>query len=345
MALRLFRRTASGKLSSLNEVDTVSRSFSTSSYQRFNSSSSRRFGSSFTTATALATAAVTAATVAFAAADDKKNDVNYDAVRKDIASILDAPNYDDGSYGPLFVRLAWHSAGTFDKTDGSGGSNGGRIRFHPELNWGANKGLDLAIKLLQPIKDKYPSLTYADLFTLAGVVAIEEMGGPKINWVPGRSDFNDGKTSPPDGRLPDALRKQDHLRSIFHRMGLDDRDIVALSGAHSLGRCHTSRSGFDGPWTNAPTTVSNEYFRLLVEEQWVERQWNGPKQYQDKKTGQLMMLVSDLALLDDPIFSKYVRYYASNEQAWRDDFARAFSKLLHLGVVAEPKTLFQRIFG
>lgn len=75
----------------------------------------------------------------------------------------------------------------------------------------------------------------------------------------------------PDGRLPDGAKEQSHLRAIFGRMGFDDREIVALSGAHALGRCHTDRSGFDGPWSFSPTVMSNDYFRLLLGEKWVFR--------------------------------------------------------------------------
>jgi cytochrome c peroxidase len=128
------------------------------------------------------------------------------------------------------------------------------MRYSPEKDWGANAGLGLARSLLEKVKAAHPGISYADLYSLAGVVAIQEMGGPTIAWRSGRTDAADGKTSPPDGRLPDAARKSDHLRDIFHRMGFNDKDIVALSGAHALGRCHLDRSGFVGPWTNAPTT-------------------------------------------------------------------------------------------
>lgn len=205
------------------------------------------------------------------------------------------------------------------------------IRFSPESEWGANKGLQLARAHLENIKQQFPGISYADLFTLAGVVSIEEMGGPKICWKAGRSDKPDGKSSPADGRLPDALQGSSHLRDIFYRMGFNDREIVALSGAHTLGRCHTDRSGFSGPWSRAPTTVSNEYFRLLLEETWTPKKWNGPLQYEDK-SGELMMLPSDLALTKDVLFRKYVELYAKDEKIWREDFAKAFSKLLELGV-------------
>ena len=132
-------------------------------------------------------------------------------------------------------------------------------------------------------------LSRADAYTLAGVVAVAHMGGPEVPWAAGRSDAADGSTSPPDGRLPDADKGSlggtvAHLRAIFYRMGFDDRDIVALSGAHALGRCHEEASGYWGPWTFAETTFSNEYFRLLLGETWTlktthrGRKWNGPDQ-------------------------------------------------------------------
>lgn len=114
---------------------------------------------------------------------------------------------------------------------------------------------------------KFPWITYSDLWTLGGVCAIQEMQGPDIPWRPGRSD-RDVSMCTPDGRLPDASKEQNHLRGIFGRMGFDDREIVALSGAHALGRCHTDRSGYDGPWTFSPTVLTNDYFKLLLEEKW-----------------------------------------------------------------------------
>ena len=101
------------------------------------------------------------------------------------------------------------------------------------------------------------------------------MGGPEIPFRFGRVDETDGKKSPPDGRLPDADKGNgpdaglaQHLRDIFYRMGFNDQDIVALSGAHALGRVHEDASGYWGPWTRAETSFSNEYFRLLLEEKW-----------------------------------------------------------------------------
>jgi catalase (peroxidase I) len=134
------------------------------------------------------------------------------------------------------------------------------MRYDSEAKHAANAGLELARNLLEPLKKKFPGITYADLWTLAGCIAVEEMGGPKVPWRPGRSDYTDEKKCPPDGRLPDASKTESHIRDIFYRMGFNDQEIVALIGAHVLGRAHKNRSGYDGPWTNSPTTFFKLFF-------------------------------------------------------------------------------------
>ena len=171
---------------------------------------------------------------------------DYQAVYNEIAHRLsDQDEYDDGSYGPVIVRLAWHCSGTYDAATNTGGSNGATMRFAPEGDHGANSGLKAARNFLEPVKQKFPWITYSDLWTLAGVTAIQEMQGPTVPWRPGRTD-RDVSFCTPDGRLPDGAKSQDHLRAIFGRMGFSDQEIVALSGAHALGRCHTDRFRFRG---------------------------------------------------------------------------------------------------
>jgi len=264
----------------------------------------------------------------------KGGGVDYAQVRKAIEDALEKEGYDDGSYGPVLVRLAWHSAGTYDRHKRKWGSDGATMRFSPESNHGANAGLKIARDLLEPIKQRFPGCTYADLYTLAGCVAIEQMGGPQINWRPGRSDAKDESSCPPDGSLPDASQGPSHVRDVFaHRMGFSDRETVALIGAHALGRCHTDRSGYSGPWTRAPTTFSNEFYRLLLDEEWTPKKWAGPLQYENSKSGSdLMMLPADLALIKDKKFRQYVEAYAEDEQLFFRDFASAFGKLMELGV-------------
>lgn len=136
---------------------------------------------------AVAAAALGASTV-FADAQQTSKPGDYDAVRAAIADILSNNDWDDGSLGPVFVRLAWHAAGTFDKKTKTGGSEGGTMRYAPESTDGANAGLEKARAFLEPIKAQFPWISYGDLWTLAGVVAIEEMGGPKVEWKGGRVD-------------------------------------------------------------------------------------------------------------------------------------------------------------
>ncbi|KAK4054353.1 heme peroxidase [Microbotryomycetes sp. JL221] len=257
--------------------------------------------------------------------------VDYQKVYNAIAERLENENYDDGSYGPVLVRLAWHASGTYDKETGNGGSNGATMRFAPEANHGANAGLEHARNFLEPVKQKFPEITYSDLWTLAGVCAIQEMGGPYIPWRPGRQD-GAAENCTPDGRLPDGDKGSDHLRHIFHRMGFDDKEIVTLSGAHALGRCHTDRSGFDGPWSFSPTTFSNAYYQLLLDEKWQMRKWKGPPQYEDAKTKSLMMLTTDYALIQDKKMRPYVEQYAKDENKFFEDFSAVFKKLVELGV-------------
>ncbi|ESK84513.1 cytochrome c peroxidase [Moniliophthora roreri MCA 2997] len=256
---------------------------------------------------------------------------DYQKVYNRITELLDNNDYDDGSYGPVLLRLAWHASGTYDKDTKTGGSNYATMRFEPESLHGANAGLHVARELMEKVKQEFPWISYGDLWTLGGVAAIQEMAGPKIPWRPGRIDGTATEATP-DGRLPDASQGSDHLRKIFYRMGFNDQEIVALSGAHALGRCHHDRSGFEGPWTFSPITLTNDYFKLLFDEKWVWKKWNGPKQLEDKTTGTLMMLPTDYVLVQDKSFKKYAKAYADDNDLFFKDFASVVSRLFELGV-------------
>jgi cytochrome c peroxidase len=265
--------------------------------------------------------------------------VDYQKVYNEIAKVLEegAEKYDDGSFGPVLVRLAWHASGTYCNKTKTGGSYFGTMRFEPEAKHGANNGLQVAREKLEPIKKKFPNISYGDLWTLAGVAAIQEMGGPIIPWRPGRVDGT-AADCPPEGRLPDGANPSpQHPRDIFYRMGFNDQEIVALIGAHTLGRCHADRSGFDGPWTDSPTTFSNSYFVEILGRTWVEKKWTGPKQFADKESGNLMMLPADMAFVKDKEFKKWVETYAKDEEKFFNDFAAAWKKLLELGVPFSPQ--------
>lgn len=215
---------------------------------------------------------------------------------------------------PIMVRLAWHDAGTFSAKDNTGGANAS-IRFDAEISHGANAGLTWAAQQLQTIKDAVPEIGYADLYQLASVVAVEFAGGPSIPFRLGRKDAKEKEVTP-DGRLPDAKKGHEHLRDIFYRMGMVDREIVALSGAHALGRAHPDRSGFDGAWTKEPLVFDNSYFTELLAKE---------------ADPALLKLPSDLALLETPTMAKWVKAYAADEQLFFRDYAAAHVKLSELG--------------
>jgi hypothetical protein len=259
--------------------------------------------------------------------------INVDALKSEIRRVLINQK---ANACPIAMRMAWHASGTFDGRDSTGGSNGATMRFAPESTDPDNAGLSIIRDLLLPVKQAHPEISYADLYTFAGCVAIEFLGGPKIPFNFGRSDDTDGRRCPANGRLPDATKGAEHLRHVFgERMGFTDREIVALSGGHTLGRCHRVRSGFDGPWTTHPLRFDNEYFVNLIKRKWVPKQWDGPLQFEDEETGMLMMLATDIALIKDPKFRVYVEQYANDEALFFRDFAQAFGKLLLLGCPAQ----------
>ena len=282
----------------------------------------------------------------------RPSSIDYKAVAADIAALIHRVPY----RGPPLIRLAWHASGTFAPAASSchkGGSQGGTLRFDEELHHEANAGLkQSAVKILEPIEEKCGQhLSHADLHTLAGVVAMHALGGPSIDWSYGRIDAPDSSFVPTEGRLPspDSGRSgadqadANHLRAIFGRMGFNDQDIVVLSGAHAVGRCNSWASGYDGTWTANPIVFDNSYFVNLIELQWKKRDWNGPLQYtssekveskdkaKNKLSRQLMMLPTDLILLQDPSFRRYVKQYAKDRERFERDFSKAFQKLVELG--------------
>lgn len=206
-----------------------------------------------------------------------------------------------------------------------------------EADHGANAGLQIAVDLLAPFKEKFPHFSNADIWSLAAVVAIKELGGPTISWRAGRPDAR-GLDSAPEGRLPDATQGCPHLRDVFYKMGFNDQDIVALSGAHAIGMCHGDRSGFVGPWTVSPLVMNNDFYRNLVNMKWEKTtQANGLEVYKTKAQNGIIMLPTDVALLQDEKMVAWVELYAADKQRWEQDFASAFTKLQELGVPAFHK--------
>jgi catalase-peroxidase len=209
------------------------------------------------------------------------NSLDYEALKKDINELLTQSQdwwpADFGNYGPLFIRMAWHSAGTYRAADGRGGANQGQQRFAPLNSWPDNVNLDKARRLLWPIKQKYGNkISWADLMILTGNVALESMGFKTIGFAGGRADVwepamevywgSEGKwledkrysgdreledklaavqmgliyVNPegPNGN-PDPVLAAIDIRETFARMGMNDEETVALiAGGHTLGKCH-----------------------------------------------------------------------------------------------------------
>jgi catalase-peroxidase len=203
------------------------------------------------------------------------------AVKKDLAALMtDSQDWwpaDFGHYGPLFIRMAWHSAGTYRTGDGRGGGGNGSQRFAPLNSWPDNGNLDKARRLLWPIKQKYGrKLSWADLMILAGNVALETMGFKTFGFAGGRADIwepeediywgSEGKwledkrysgdrelenplaavqmgliyVNPegPNGN-PDPVAAARDIRETFARMAMNDEETVALiAGGHTFGKCH-----------------------------------------------------------------------------------------------------------
>ncbi|MDJ0835309.1 MAG: catalase/peroxidase HPI [Acidobacteriota bacterium] len=212
------------------------------------------------------------------AAEFKKLDL--EAVKKDINTLLtnsqDWWPADYGNYGPFFIRMAWHSAGTYRQADGRGGAAGGQMRFDPLNSWPDNANLDKARRLLWPVKQKYGrSLSWADLMVLTGNVAMENMGFKTLGFAGGREDdwepdlvywgpeaqFLADKRHGGERKLdkpmaatqmgliyvnpegpngkPDPLLAAKDIRVTFGRMGMNDEETVALiAGGHTFGKAH-----------------------------------------------------------------------------------------------------------
>ncbi len=207
--------------------------------------------------------------------------LDYYALKKDLESLMtDSQDWwpaDYGHYGPFFIRMTWHAAGTYRVGDGRGGGGTGAQRFAPLNSWPDNGNLDKARRLLWPIKQKYGNkISWADLLILAGNVAIESMGGTTFGFSGGRPDIwapeedinwgiesewlgNDRYTGErrldnplgavqmgliyvnpegPDGN-PDPLASARDIRETFGRMAMNDRETVALvAGGHTFGKAH-----------------------------------------------------------------------------------------------------------
>ncbi|QOU19032.1 hypothetical protein BRETT_004253 [Brettanomyces bruxellensis] len=264
---------------------------------------------------------------------------NYELVRQRIKNCLVQPSYKpDGNIGPNMIRFTWHCCAHYDRETGTGGCSGGTMRFAQEFNDNGNTGLNTAKSYLDQIHEEFPWVSFADLYSLGGVAAVEGMGGPRIEWKPGRTDCLDAKKVPPMGRLPIATLGSDHIREVFtKRLGFEDKETVALiGGGHSLGGCHAKFSGFNGIWSKKPFRFDNDFFKVLLNEKWsigVVPQTGIEQYYNEDKS--LMMLNTDMEMIRDPEFKKWTEIYAKDEQFFFEQFAAAYAKLVELGVIRD----------
>ncbi|MCX0242508.1 MULTISPECIES: catalase/peroxidase HPI [Streptomyces] len=209
------------------------------------------------------------------------NALDLPAVKRDIAEVLTTSQdwwpADFGNYGPLMIRMAWHSAGTYRISDGRGGAGSGQQRFAPLNSWPDNVSLDKARRLLWPVKKKYgQSISWADLLVLTGNVALETMGfetfgfgggradvwepdedvywGPETTWLGDERYTGDRELEEPLGAVqmgliyvnpegpngnPDPIAAARDIRETFRRMAMNDEETVALiAGGHTFGKTH-----------------------------------------------------------------------------------------------------------
>ena len=207
--------------------------------------------------------------------------LDYAALKEDLLKLMtDSQDWwpaDYGHYGPFFIRMAWHSAGTYRVTDGRGGAGYGTLRFAPLNSWPDNGNLDKARRLLWPIKQKYGTqISWADLMVLTGNVALESMGfktfgyaggradvweaqediywGPETEWLGDKRYKGDRQLENPLGAVqmgliyvnpegpngkPDPLAAARDIRETFGRMAMNDEETVALiAGGHTFGKAH-----------------------------------------------------------------------------------------------------------
>ncbi|EOY29479.1 Ascorbate peroxidase 6 [Theobroma cacao] len=206
------------------------------------------------------------------------------------------------------LRLVFHDAGTFEMAENSGGMNGSIVY---ELERPENAGLKKSLKVLEKAKkevDAIQPVSWADMIAVGGAEAVSVCGGPKIPVALGRLDSAEPD---PEGKLPQESLDASGLKQSFQRKGFSTQELVALSGAHTLGS-----KGF-----GSPVAFDNSYFKILMEKPWKS----------SAGMSSMIGLPSDHAIVEDDECLRWITKYADNQNIFFKDFKNAYIKLVNSG--------------
>ncbi|KAK8348973.1 hypothetical protein V6Z11_A06G114700, partial [Gossypium hirsutum] len=206
------------------------------------------------------------------------------------------------------LRLVFHDAGTYEMDENSGGMNGSIVY---ELERPENAGLKKSLKVLEKAKkeiEAIQSVSWADMIAVGGAEAVSVCGGPKIPVTLGRLDSGEPD---PEGKMPEESLDASGLKQCFRRKGFSTQELVALSGAHTLGS-----KGF-----GSPVAFDNSYFKILLEKPW------------NSSAGMTSMigLPSDRAIVEDDKCLRWITKYADDQNMFFEDFKNAYMKLVNCG--------------
>src|SRR6478672_493172 len=296
--------------------------------------------------------------------------LDYQALKRDLTALMtDSQPWwpaDYGHYGPFFIRMAWHAAGTYRTGDGRGGANSGNQRFAPLNSWPDNANLDKARRLLWPVKQKYGrNLSWADLLILAGNVAIESMGGPIFGFGGGRKDIYQPEHDVYWGteenwvgagaktRIVEGQAFEDPLAAV--QMGLiyvnpegPDGDPDPLASARDI-RMTFARMAMNDEETLALTAGGHTFgkchgagdaSKVGAEPEGADsaQQWQpidprpedlAPGAHSPDRRVPTMMTTADMAFKVDPEYRRIAERFRANPEEFADAFARAWFKLTH----------------
>lgn len=250
----------------------------------------------------------------------------------------------DPDSAPSFLRLAFHDAAT-KRSDGQGPN--GSIRFELTRNESIGPSLRQALQFIEEIVGKC-QVSWADAIAVSGAAVVEALGGPKIDVPTGRRDVT---MEDAENRLPDGSLTSGTIRDYFRQLGFSDEELVALLGAHTIGRW-TSLLGVQPacmaeeglkfwicsreqgrrlPFTSRPTLFNNDYFKDVLEFERRQKMPRPTKRYKDRADGglpALYLLPSDIGLLYDAALHRQVEKFALDQAAFFAAFSTAYLKLV-----------------